>query len=494
MQKKFVTNLALLLFLNLLIKPYWILGIDRQVQRAVGTENFGVYFALFNFTFLINILLDLGITNFNNKNIAQNNHLLTKHFSSLFVLKLLLAVVYIIVTLIAGFFVGYDFKYIKLVVILGFNQFLIYLILYLRSNIAGLHFFKTDSLISILDRTIMIGICLVLLSGHVIPKGEIDIMHYVYAQTLAYLLTAFIAFFIVVRKAEFLKLRLTWPFTLMILRKSLPYAILVLLMTFYNRIDGVMLERILPTGVGSKQAGLYAQGYRLLDATNMIAFLFAGLLLPIFSRMLKYKESVEQLVRLAYTLLITPAIIIAIGCFFYKFELMNLLYLDKNKLAESMADIDMSAPVFAILMCCFMAISTTYIFGTLLTANGNMRELNLMAASGMLINMIMNFILIPKYFAFGSAVSSLITQALMAFIQVLMVQYYFKFKINFRFLLQLFLFVLGVVIINYFSKSIHFSEEKWFFNFAGMVIACGLWAFAIRLISVKGMFRVLKYG
>ena len=128
MQKKFVTNLAILLALNLLIKPYWILGIDREVQKAVGTENFGVYFALFNFTFLINILLDFGITNFNNKNIAQNNHLLTKHFSSLFVLKLVLAVLYIIVIVIAGFIVGYDERYLKLVLILGFNQFLIYLI------------------------------------------------------------------------------------------------------------------------------------------------------------------------------------------------------------------------------------------------------------------------------------------------------------------------------------------------------------------------------
>jgi O-antigen/teichoic acid export membrane protein len=494
MQKKFVTNLALLLSLNLLIKPYWILGIDRQVQKAVGTENFGIYFALFNFTFLINILLDLGITNFNNKNIAQNNHLLTKHFSSLFVLKLLLAVVYIIVTLIAGFFVGYDLRYMKLIGILGFNQFLIYLILYLRSNIAGLHFFKTDSLISILDRTIMIGICLVLLSGRVIPKNEIDIMHYVYAQTIAYFITAIIAFCIVVRKAEFLKLRLTWPFTLMILKKSFPYAILVLLMTFYNRIDGVMLERLLPDPLGKHQAGIYAQGYRLLDATNMIAFLFSGLLLPIFSRMLKYKESVEQLVKLSYTLLITPAIVIAVGCMFYRNELMHFLYFDKLHPDESLAEVAMSAPVFALLMCCFMCISTTYIFGTLLTANGNMKELNLMAASGMLINMILNFVLIPRYFALGSAFSSLVTQLLMAFIQVLMVQYYFKFRINFRFLLQLFLFVLGVLVINYASRNIRFTEENWMANFAGMVAACGLWAFAIRLLSVKGMMRIMKYG
>ena len=99
MQKKFITNLALLLFLNLLIKPFWILGIDRSVQNAVSAETFGTYYALFNFTFLLNILLDLGITNFNNKNIAQNNHLLSKHVSSILSLRLLLGGIYFIVTL-----------------------------------------------------------------------------------------------------------------------------------------------------------------------------------------------------------------------------------------------------------------------------------------------------------------------------------------------------------------------------------------------------------
>ena len=51
MQRKFVTNLALVLALNLLIKPFWILGIDRAVQNAVGTEQYGFYYAIFNFSF-----------------------------------------------------------------------------------------------------------------------------------------------------------------------------------------------------------------------------------------------------------------------------------------------------------------------------------------------------------------------------------------------------------------------------------------------------------
>src|ERR1700760_709462 len=102
MQRKFITNLFLILSLNLLIKPFWIFAIDRSVQIAVGAKVYGYYYTLFNFSFLLNILLDFGITNFNNKNIAQNNHMLSKHFSGLFLLKLILGVVYIVVTISIG--------------------------------------------------------------------------------------------------------------------------------------------------------------------------------------------------------------------------------------------------------------------------------------------------------------------------------------------------------------------------------------------------------
>lgn len=481
MQKKFVTNLALLLFLNLLIKPFWVLGIDREVQnRFAGTPDYGLYFALFNFSFLLNILLDLGITNFNNKNIAQNNHLLTKHFSSLVILKFALAIVYIAFTLICGLVIGYDFRMMKMLMILGFNQFLIYFILYLRSNLAGLHLFKTDSIVSVLDRFIMIGICAVLLWGNV-TSGKLDIMWFIYAQTAAYGLTALIIFVIVTSKTELLKLKWNYPFFIMILKQSFPFAILVLLMTFYNRIDAVMLERLLKDeGI---ESGIYAQAYRLLDATQMIAYLFSGLLLPIFSKMIKQKDSVEQLVKLSYLLLIIPAITIAGTCVFYRVEIMELLY-HKNHIEES-------ARVFAILMSCFVAVSTTYVFGTLLTANGNLKQLNIMAASGMLINITLNFFLIPKFFSSGAAVSSIITQFLTAGIQVLMVRKYFNFKVNYKLLTSLLLFALGVAAIGFITKGLN---SDWKINLGIMVACCGLLAFATRLFSIKSMFRILKYG
>jgi len=490
MQKKFLTNLGLILFLNLLIKPIYVFGIEKAVQEQVGTAAYGIYFAIFNFSFLLTILLDFGITNFNNKNIAQNSHLFTKHFSSLFTLKLILAVIYIIIVVLAGLVIGYDSRLMKLLLIQGFNMFLLFFINYLRSNLAALHLFKTDGLISVLDRSILIVAGIFMLNSGIF-YSENGIMYFVYAQTCSCLITATVAFLIIVRKTHSFKLSWNWPFSLMILKKSFPFAILTLLMSFYNRIDSVMIERMLPNG--DVQSGIYAQGFRILDATNMIAFIVAGVLLPVFSRMLKQKESVESLVKLISTLLLTPAIVIAVGCMFYNTELIGKLYpIHVNETAAVYAlHLQQSSRIFGLLMLSFVAISTTYIFGTLLTANGNMRQLNYMAACGMVLNIILNYILIQKFEAFGSAISSMFTQFLTAMIQVAIVQKIFKFKVNYR-LINIFLtFLIGVIAINYGSKMLHFD---WMVNFCIMVVACALWAFITGIVSIKSMFRLLKYG
>ena len=479
MQKKFITNLAILICLNLLIKPFWTLVIETSVQYQVGNTSYGEYFALFNFSFLLNILLDFGITNFNNKNIAQNNHLLEKHFSGLFLLKLLLGVVYIVVTLSIGMMVGYNTRYLKLLFLLGFNQFLISMLLYLRSNLLGLHAFKTDSIISVLDRFIMIAICALLLWTSY-TGISIDIMNFVYAQTLAYLLATILAFIVVFKKTD--KFTLTWnrPFWIMILKKSFPFAVLVLLMTFYNRLDSVMIERLLPDGEGATQAGIYAKGFRLLDAANMIAYLFSIQLLPIFSRMLKFNEKVENLVKLSFTLLITPAIIAAAVSWFYQNELIGLIN-------HGVTD---SATIFSMLMTCFIAISTTYIFGTLLTANGNLKQLNTMALIGICLNFLLNIILIPKFKAMGAAYSSLATQFFTAGVQVYLTYKVFKFKVNYRLIIILVIFILGVVGAGFASKNF---ISNYFVGMAVMCILSGIWALVTGLISFKSIMRFMKY-
>jgi len=476
MRRKFITNLALVLVLNLLTKPFWVLVIDRKVQNMVGTEGFGNYYALFNFSFLLNILLDLGITNFNNKNIAQHHYLVTKHVSSIIVLRMLLALVYLSITVIIGAIIGYNFLQFEQLAFILLNQIFISFILYLRSNIAGLHLFRTDSFISVLDRLIMIVICGVLIWGHVTHE-QFKIQWYIYAQSTGYFLTACITLLIVINRVKLKKLLWRPAFFLMILKNSYPYAVLTLLMTFYTYIGTVMIERLLPDG--AEQAGIYASANRLLDASNMIAFLFSGLLLPIFARMIKLKEHVEEMVKLAVSLLIVPALIVAIGSFAYRVELMSLLY--KNNAGQA-------ADVFGILMFCFVAMSSTYIFGTLLTANGNLKQLNIMASIGMVINICLNVFLIPHFKATGCASASLATQLLTGIAQVMMVQYIFKFNINYKFIFSLVVFIIGTGIIYWASR---FISPNWKICFASAVASCFAFAFIIRLISIRNIRHIL---
>jgi O-antigen/teichoic acid export membrane protein len=477
MKRKFITNLALVIFLNLLVKPFWIFGIDRSVQNVVGAESYGLYFSLFSFSLLLNILLDLGITNFNNRAIAREPSLLPEYFSNIIILKFLLAVFYTIICLAAGLIVGYDTIQFKILIFLIINQFLASFLLYLRSNISGLHYFRTDSLISVLDRALVIVICSILLWGG-ITEQAFKIEWFVYAQTIAYALTVLVAFFIVVSKSEYLKPQLDLKYFARIIRKSYPFALLILLMSFYNRIDSVMLERLLPDG--DMYAGMYAQSFRILDAAAMFAFLFAGLLLPIFSRMIKQDQPLSDMTRLSYSLIIIPALTLAALAFYYSTEIIDWMYYEQT--AES-------SRIFPLLMFGFIAISTTYIFGTLLTANGSLLELNLLAASAVILNVLLNFILIPRLQAYGAAISSLITQSYMALFQVIISAVKFKFKIDPGYLARMIIYPAGLFAAGYFID--HYLQN-WFRGALALILFALIFAVSIKLLRIREIYSIIK--
>jgi O-antigen/teichoic acid export membrane protein len=401
---------------------------------------------------------------------------------------MLLGIVYLVILFLAAIFLNYDASQIRLLAWLAFNQFLLSFILYLRSNISGFLMFKTDSFLSVLDRLLMILICGLLLWGGIF-QTPFRIEWFVYAQSTAYAVTALTAFFIVVKKANFKKLNWNWPFFLMIIKQSAPFALLVLLMTFYNRLDPVMLESMLPEKAGNEQAGIYASGFRLLDAANMFAYLFAVLLVPIFSRMLKEKQHVGEMVKLSATLIISIASIVSIGLFFYSHETISLLY-DSH--------IDESTAVFRLLIPGFIAVSTVNIFGTLLTANGNFKHLNIIALSGLLINFLLNFWLIPVKQATGSAIASLVTQFTMAILQVIVVQKIFRFKINTRYIVTFASFITGIILLNFISKQVPLPipflpvQFAWLGSFLLVIIASVFLAVILRLWNIGEFLRIIR--
>lgn len=474
-QKDFVFNLCLLIFLNLLVKPFWMLGIDVGVQNSVGAASYGIYFSIFNFTMLFSMVLDMGTTNFNNRTIARNNNLLDKHLSGYIALRILLAVAYFVVIFAAALLIGYRGFQLELLFWIGLNQFLNAFLLYVRSNISALLMFKTDSVISVTDKLLMILFCGMLLWGNVTDE-PFRIEWFVWCQTLAYLITIAVALTIVLRKAKLRRLMWDGPFFWLIIKKSFPYALITLLMASYYRIDSVLLERLLPRDIAATQAGIYATAFRLLDTLVMIAYLFSVILLPLFSKMLKQQENVVPVVRTSFSLLFLYSVSAVVILYVYREPLIQFFY------PETM---ESSVAVFRLILFGLIPISMNYLFGTLLTANGSMKVLNITAAVGIVINVVVNLVLIPRMQACGSAVASFCTQFTVSVLQFVLAMRIIGIPLRSLPWLQCALFLAVLVPVAWFAPSILHINVLW--QLAILTVFAVALAFATGLLRVREM-------
>lgn len=470
-QRNFLGNLAFLLVVNLLVKPFWILGVDRTVQNTVGASDYGIYFALLNFSFLYSMLLDFGMANFNNRAIARNAKLLPEFLPNIFVLKGLFSVGYLLVSVATALLMGFRGQELGWLGWLLANQVFISFTLYFRSNLAAQHHFRLDAMLSVLDRVLMIGVVGAMLWAP-ISGFHIDITWFIYGQTGCYALTALVALIVVRWKNPTLKIRFQTRLVRRLLLMSYPFALLGLLMTIYNRVDGIMIERLLGTE-GRVEAGIYAASYRLLDAANMIGFAFASLLLPMFARMIKRKESIKPLLEQSYRTLLMLSTAVAVIAWFFRVPLMHALYPAATPYWSS---------IFGLLMISFIGVSTMYAYGSLLTAHGSLRMLNGIGIGGVALNVGLNFIFIAKWQAYGATIATVITQVLVAAAHIIVANRLLKIDFRETPLIRATLYALGAILLTWGCSQFPVSW-KLQFVLAGMAIL--LWAWISRMLRWK---------
>lgn len=397
----FVRNILFVVLLNLLIKPIWIFMIDNTVQNRVG-HDYGSYQALFNLGIIFQILLDFGITNFTSKSIAENPSAIRKLFPALLSARLLLGLVYIGIVFLIAWALGYHGRELHLLAGISLIQLLNATLLFIRSNLAGLHKFKLDGMLSVSDRLLMIIVCGFLLVAY---RHQFTIEWFVIAQIICYGITVLLAF-ILLRKIS----RVSFTFSRNLKRifwymgKSLPFAILIFLMSVYTRADMLLVER-LSGDLGKQEASIYAAGFRLLDFINMVGLMAAGMLLPIFGGMIARQERLQELIRLCVNILVPVSFLIVILSYFFNQPIMQMLY---PALPSSKGN------VLFWLCCAFPALSISNVYSTLLTANGNLKIMIRIAIVGVIINMGLNLFIIPTYYAEGAAIVACITQTAVA--------------------------------------------------------------------------------
>ncbi len=414
MNREFLLNIFFLVFVNLLVKPFYVFGIERTIQDRVGPVEFGQYATFHSFSFLFFMLNDFGIHYYNNTAVARHPPLLHRLFSHVVLLKSGLSVLFLALVFLAAWWRGFSPTLFPLLFFISLNHIFVSWVAYFRSNLSGLGMYRTDSVLSMLDKLLLTGLAAGLLWGGWLAAGDFRMQWFVHAQNIAWGLTALLAGWLVWRQVP---RPIHWRFRKVmawyLLRKSAPYALAVFLMTAYTRLDMVLLEWLLPDGL--EQAGIYAAAYRLLDAFNAVAVLFAGLLLPMFSTLLSDRaasrtdgvsprESLESLLRTGFHLILAGTATLSIACASFGTPLMQWLY--------PVTATPYYGEVLRYIILTLIPFSGLFIFSTLLTAHGSLRKMNLVFLAGITCNLLLNLLLIPRWQAVGAAGAAFVTQSL----------------------------------------------------------------------------------
>jgi O-antigen/teichoic acid export membrane protein len=428
MRLKFLHNIGFVLLVNLTVKPFWIFAIDRQVQNLAGPEAYGSYYTLLNFSLLLSALLDVGISNYNARRVAIQREAGLADLPQLLGMKLLLFGGYLAITLGAGLLLGYPGTAMLWLLLICVNQGFNFLNSYLRSNLAGLHLFKLDGLLGVLDKLLMSLGALPLVLGYSYGSGHL-LSDFILVQMSAYLITSGLLLLIIRRKTP-IRLQFGRTTQWKLLQQTIPFATLGILMGLYTKIDAVMLEALLPDGAYA--AGIYAASYRLLDAMVMVPILMSGVLLPQFSSLLAKNELSPAFVRTTALLLGGTGFLAALVLHSHADLVLQTLY-THNSIAQTQ--------VFGWLMLSFIPLSLNYVFGTLLTAAGSLKRMNFLALGGLVINLLLNSYLIPRHGAVGAALATLLTQSFIFLGQFISCHQRFAWRIDYRFIIRIALFL-----------------------------------------------------
>lgn len=404
-QQSFFQNAVFQVGLNLVVKGVYLFGVDRVVQNTLPEGDYGLYFSLLGLGMLVQVMADFGLQLHNARTLAGDRDRLTHYFPYFIGLKIILGVFFFTGLLAGGWLLGYRGWEIVLLVLAGAVQFLNSLVLYLRSNLSGLGWYRRDGWFSILDKSLLIlsvgGILL-------FAPAWLTVTRFALLQLLAWGITAVCLLAVLwgrlprklpaFRRAEFGEL----------LRGGAPFALAVVLATAYTRIDAVMVERLLPDGAAAAEH--YAAGYRILDALNTLGWLLAGLLIPMYARIWKKGEDPRPLLRFSVPLLVVGAAAAAFPLAAYAQPTMDLLY----HFAEAR-----TGHVFVFLVLTFVAQSLNYAYGSLLTATGHIGRMNWIYAVGLVLNVAGNLWLLPRMGAPGAALMTLLTQGFVAIAQAI---------------------------------------------------------------------------
>lgn len=362
--------------------------------RYLGVESFGVLSFASSLTSILGVCMDLGLNTLTIREVARNKSLASEYVSNIILIKIILSVLTLgFISLIANI-MGYNDQTRTVIYLLAFFTVFsaIYQVFY--SIFQANEKMEYQSAGVILYSILLLGGVLTVI--HL--KGTVIGISAVYAiGGAAVLVYAFLMF---CRKFSIPKLQFNSSTWKSMLKESWPFAISGISYNLYTSIDSIILSVI----QGQTAVGLYTAAYRIIIVLIFIPTIFNTAIFPLMSKYYVHsKDTLLFTFEKLFKIMFMVGLPIGVGTVFTANKIILLLY-GSAFLSSTIA--------LQILIFSTVLMFARSPFERLLESSNRQIVITKALIIGVVFNVILNLIVIPRYSYIGASVVTVLTDVI----------------------------------------------------------------------------------
>jgi O-antigen/teichoic acid export membrane protein len=360
------------------------------LARSLGSHGFGLWSTLFAITQITTSFGELGLSQIAVSRAAREPDREAEWLGGLLSLRLLLAIPITIASIIAVFLLVSSHEgrlagtLLSLVMLVGAASTLgVVFQLRVRNHISM-------AILTVNSVVWGAGVIIVaLLSGGIVAFAAVFLATSAFTSTLTVALAS---------RTATVRMRGTRRLWRPMLRVGLGLGAAGILVTLYVRLDQILVFKI----AGSRQAGLYAADYRLLDQIQFIPGSVMTTLFPLIAAAYPaHRQRVRELLQSTAEYLTMASLPILAFTIVAAEPIVTLLF---------GAQFAAAAPALPVLAGAFVSISFGYLVGNMVVILEIQRVFLRYAALGLIVNAVLNVALIPRYGFKAAAWITLLTE------------------------------------------------------------------------------------
>jgi len=344
------------------------------LARYLGSENYGKLAFAMALTSFFAVIADFGL-------------------SSLIVREVARDVVVFLALVLISHFGSYDYRTKILILVFGIYTILSSYSTFFISFFRAFERMEYEALIRSIEKILLLVLTMVFIYFNK------NLMYFAVPYLTSSAIAVFLALFFVINKISKPRFLYAKEFLVGTLKEALPFALTSIFIVIYFKTDTVMLSVM----VGDRAVGIYNAAHNLIDGLMyLVPVPLSIALYPVMSKYITKQEKLKKVY--VYGFLTSLLLGLAGALFVLKLREKIILLVYGGEYIEA-------GKVLTVLVWTFLVICVSIISSTLLNAVNKQRIVTIGTAIGASLNVVFNYLLIPKYSYVGAAYATLITES-----------------------------------------------------------------------------------